>query len=161
MYEVACEGPGTCNTDNRSFKAYLSRWMAATTKLAPFTYDLIMSRLRASAAAAALQCSGGPNGETCGVKWTEGAKWDGATGVGEQMSALEVIQSNLITKVVGPVTDSTGGTSKGNPSAGSGGTSRPPGLSANTVTKKDRVGAGLLTSLVLIGVIGGAWWIVA
>lgn len=161
MYEVACEGPGTCNTDNRSFKAYLSRWMAATTKLAPFTYDLIMPKLRASAAAAALQCSGGPSGETCGVKWTEGAKWDGATGVGEQMSALEVIQSNLITKVDGPVTDSTGGTSKGNPSAGSGGTSRQPGLPSNTVTKKDRVGAGLLTSLVLIGVIGGAWWIVA
>lgn len=160
MYEVACEGPGTCNTDNKSFKAYLARWMAATTKMAPFTYNTIMLRLRASATAAALQCSGGPKGETCGLKWTEGAKYDGFTGVGEQMSAMEVFQSLLITKVDPPVTQVTGGTSQGDPSAGSGGTSRQPGLSTNALTKKDRVGAGILTVLVLIGAIGGVTWIV-
>lgn len=77
------------------------------------------------------------------------------------MSAMEVFQSNLITKVVGPVTNSTGGTSKGDPSAGSGGTSRQPALPTGAVTNKDRVGAGILTTLVLIGVVGGAWWIVA
>lgn len=161
MYEVACEGPKTCNTDNKSFKAYLSRWMAATTKLAPFTFDLIMPKLRASAAAAALQCSGGTDGKTCGLRWTEGAKWDGSTGVGEQMSAMEVFQSILITKAEAPVTNSTGGTSKGDPSAGTGGTSGQPGLVPNAVTKKDKVGAGILTTLVLMGVIGGSWWIVA
>lgn len=160
MYEVACEGPGTCNTDNKSFKAYLSRWMAATTKMAPFTYNAIMIRLRASASAAALQCSGGPDGQTCGLKWTEGAKYDGFTGVGEQMSAMEVFQSLLITKVDPPVTQVTGGTSQGDPSAGSGGTSGQPGLSPNAITKKDRVGAGILTVLVLIGAIGGVTWIV-
>lgn len=160
MYEVACEGPGTCNTDNKSFKAYLSRWMAATTKLAPFTFDTIMPKLRASAAAAALQCSGGADGKTCGLRWTEGAKWDGSTGVGEQMSAMEVFQSNLITKVEAPVTNNTGGTSKGDPSAGTGGTATQPGL-PNAVTKKDKVGAGILTTLVLMGVMAGTWWIVA
>ena len=159
MYEVACEGPKTCNTDNKSFKAYLSRWMAATTKLAPFTYDLIMPKLRASAAAAALQCSGGTDGTTCGLRWTEGANWDGFTGVGEQMSAMEVFLSNLITKVDAPVTNSTGGTSKGDPSAGTGGSGQP-GLNSAAVTKKDKVGAGILTTLVLVGVVGGAWWIV-
>ncbi len=159
MYEVACEALGTCNTDNKSFKAYLSRWMAATTKLAPFTYNIIMPKLRASAAAAALQCSGGPKGETCGLKWTEGAKWDGSTGVGEQMSAMEVFQSLLITKVDAPVTKGTGGTSKGDPSAGSG-TSTQPGTSSDSISKKDRVGAGILTVLALIGAIGGVWWIV-
>ena len=161
MYEVACEAPKTCNTDNKSFKAYLSRWMAATTKLAPFTYETIIRRLRASATAAALQCSGGADGKTCGLKWTDGAKWDGSTGVGEQMAAMEVFLANLITKVDGPVTNSTGGTSKGDPSAGSGGTSRQPALQQGAVTNKDRVGAGILTIMVLIGVIGGAWWIVA
>lgn len=159
MYEVACEPNGKCDVDQRSFKAYLSRWMAATTKMAPFTYDFVMTKLRASAQAAALQCSGGNDGQTCGLRWTMGPQWDGSYGVGEQMSALEVIQSNLIAKVVGPVTNSTGGTSKGNPAAGTGGDASPIGTP--DVTTGDRVGAGFLTTLVLVGVLGGAWWMVA
>ena len=159
MYEVACEGNGKCDVDQRSFKAYLSRWMAATTKMAPFTYDFVMTRLRASAQAAAQQCSGGADGQTCGLRWTQGPKWDGNYGVGEQMSALEVIQSNLIAKVSGPVTNSTGGTSKGNPSAGTGGDASL--LGTPDVTTGDRVGAGFLTTLVLVGVLGGAWWMVS
>ena len=134
--------------------------MAATTKWAPFTYELIKPKLRASAIAAAKQCSGGPDGTTCGLKWTNLDKWDGTSGVGQQMSALEVFQSNLITHVDSPVKSSTGGTSKGNPAAGSGGTSPQPNLPLNAITQKDRVGAGILTVLVLIGVIGGAWWMV-
>lgn len=160
MTEVACEGPGTCDTDNFSFKAYLSRWMAASTKFAPFTYDLIMPRLKASALAAAAQCIGGTDGTTCGTKWTAGPKWDGASGVGQQMSALEVIQSNLITQATGPVTNSTGGTSKGNPSAGTGGTTDPT-LPKSSITSKDRVGAGFLTTFVVVVLVGGVWWMVA
>lgn len=159
MYEAACERIGTCNTDNKSFKAYMSRWLAGTAKVAPFTYDIVMTRLRASAAAAALQCSGGPDGETCGLRWEMGAEYDGSAGVGEQMSALEVFQTNLLDRVDGPVKNSTGGTSKGNPSAGTGGTPMT-GLLTNRIEKKDKVGAGILTFLVLIGVIGGAWWMI-
>jgi len=161
MYEVACEPNGKCDVDQRSFKAYLARWMAATTKMAPFTYDAIMAKLQASAQAAALQCSGGANGNTCGLQWTMGAQYDGSFGVGEQMSALEVIQSNLISKVAGPVTNNTGGTSQGNPSAGTGGDSNSPGITVDPITTGDKVGAGFLTSLVLVGVLGGAWWMVA
>ena len=160
MFERACEPIGNCDTDNKSFKAYMARWMAATTKVAPFTYDIIIARLKASANAAALQCSGGTDGETCGLKWTEGAKYDGSAGVGEQLSAMEVFQTNLLAKVDGPVKNSTGGTSKGNPSAGTGGSSQP-GLPQGIITNKDRVGAGILTTLVLISVIGAAWWMVA
>jgi len=159
MYEVACEPNGKCDVDQRSFKAYLSRWMAATTKMAPFTYDFVMTKLRASAQAAALQCSGGDNGQTCGLRWTNGPKWDGSYGVGEQMSALEVLQSNLIAKVDGPVTNSTGGTSKGNPAAGTGGDASP--LGTPDITTGDRIGAGFVTTLVLVVVLGGAWWMVA
>ncbi|MCJ1364553.1 hydrolase 76 protein [Acarospora aff. strigata] len=159
MYEVACEPNGKCDVDQRSFKAYLARWMAATTKMAPFTYDYVMTRLRASAQAAAQQCSGGDDGVTCGLRWTAGPKWDGAFGVGEQMSALEVIQSNLISKVSGPVTNSTGGTSKGDPAAGTGGDVSPIGTP--DVTTGDKVGAGFLTTLILVSVLGGAWWMVA
>lgn len=161
MYEVACEPNGKCDVDQRSFKAYLARWMAATTKMAPFTYDTVMTKLQASAAAAAQQCSGTPTGNTCGLEWTKGAQWDGSYGVGEQMSALEVIQSNLIAKVSGPVTNHSGGTSQGNPSAGTGGDSNPAMITPSHVTTGDRVGAGFLTSLVLVGVLGGAWWMVA
>ncbi|KAI4123764.1 MAG: hypothetical protein LQ338_005113 [Usnochroma carphineum] len=160
MVEVACEPFNTCDTDNWSFKAYLARWMAATTKMAPWTYDVIMEKLRASAAAAALQCSGGSSGTLCGMKWTDGAKYDGTTGVGQQMSALEVIQSLLISKVAGPVTNSTGGTSKGDPSAGSGGTFDPT-LPQGAIQKKDRVGAGFLTTLIIVSGIGSIWWMLA
>jgi len=161
MYEVACETNGKCDVDQLSFKAYLSRWMAATTKMAPYTFDTIMPLLQTSAAAAALQCSGGSQDRTCGLKWTDGATWDGTYGVGQQMAAMEVLQSNLITEVSGPVTNTTGGTSVGNSNAGSGSTTSTTGVSTSPTTTGDRVGAGFLTSIVLIGIIGGAWWMVA
>ncbi|KAI4237557.1 MAG: hypothetical protein LQ349_001753 [Xanthoria aureola] len=160
MQEQACEPYGTCNTDNFSFKAYLARWMAASTKVAPYMYDGVMEKIRASAAAAALQCSGGASGTLCGIKWSDGAKYDGTTGVGQQMSALEVMQSLLISRVAAPVTQDTGGISKGDPSAGSAGTF-DPSLPQDTIERKDRVGAGILTTLVLVSGIGSTWWMIA
>ena len=162
MYEVACEPTNTCDTDNYSFKAYLSRWLAASIKYAPFINGTVMNLIQKSATAAALQCSGGPNGQMCGSKWTAGATWDGTMGVGQQMSALEVIQANLISQVPIPVTNRTGGTSQGNVAAGGGsGSSSNPALSTETITGKDKAGAGVLTTLVLISVIGGAWWMIS
>lgn len=161
MTEVACEGPGTCNVDNFSFKAYLSRWMAAATKLAPFTYDIVMPQIRASAAAAAQQCSGGDNGRMCGMRWIDGSKYDGTQGVGQQMGALSIITANLIERSSAPVTDSKGGISKGDPSAGTGGTSKNLALRQGQITQRDRVGAGFITTLVIISLIGGAWWMIA
>lgn len=159
MTEVACEGNGKCNIDQRSFKAYLSRWMAATVKLAPFTHDLIMPKLRASAQAAALQCNGPDN--ACGLRWTQGAEYDGSTGVGEQMSAMEVIQSNLIDYVPPRFTNKTGGTSKGDPNAGMSKTPGPLGIYQDEITVADRAGAGILTGFILICAVGGAWWVVS
>lgn len=158
MYEVACEPNGKCNTDQRSFKAYLSRWMTASTKLAPWTADYTMPKIRTSAQAAAKQCSGGPDGKTCGMKWTTDGVWDGNTGVGEQMCALEVIQSLLINDVPGPVTNATGGTSKGDYNAGAGSNKDPEQF--DTITTGDKVGAGFLTTVVLIALIGGGVWMV-
>ncbi|KAI4172937.1 MAG: hypothetical protein LQ343_003224 [Gyalolechia ehrenbergii] len=160
MVETQCEPFNACNTDNWSFKAYLSRWMAATTKMAPWTYDIVMERIRASAAGAALQCSGGSSGTLCGMKWTEGARYDGTTGVGQQMSALEVIQSLLVSRVAAPVTNSTGGTSRGDPSAGSSGTF-DPSLPQGTIQQRDKVGAGFLTTLIIISGIGSVWWMIS
>ena len=158
MQEVACESNGKCDVDQHSFKAYLSRWMAATTKMAPFTYSDVIAKLGPSAQAAALQCGGGENGRTCGLKWTDGATWDGSYGVGQEMAALEVIQSNLITQVSGPVTNSTGGTSQGNPNAGS--KSAGQYITQTTVTTGDRVGAGFLTTVVLVSFVGSLCWMI-
>ena len=97
MYEWACETGESgrhCNLDQQSFKAYLSRFMAKTALLAPFTKDSIMKYLTASAVGAAKSCSGGPDGKTCGSKWYTGG-WDGTSGVGQQLSALEVTQALL------------------------------------------------------------------
>ena len=157
MFEVACEPNGKCNTDQLSFKAYLARWMAATTKLAPFTYDFVQKKLRASAAAAAAQCSGGTRGTSCGTLWTNNGVYDGTYGVGQQMSALEVIQSNLIKDAKGPLSIVTGGTSKGDPSAGTGGTS-PMGPLPTPVTTRDRVGAGIITTIFIVFVLGSCVW---
>jgi mannan endo-1,6-alpha-mannosidase len=125
MYEAICEPyPRGCNTDQQSFKAYLSRWYALTTQLAPFTAEIIMPRLQASAQAAAATCIGGNDGRTCGLKWYLQNQWDGIYGVGEQMAAMEVIQSNLIPGMPGPFKAAAlggQGNSTANPSGGGAG----------------------------------------
>ncbi|KAK4635555.1 Mannan endo-1,6-alpha-mannosidase DCW1 [Fulvia fulva] len=162
MYEVACEPSSNCNIDQQSFKAYLTRWMAATTKVVPWTHDIIMPLIQQSAQACAKTCSGNSpvdqSGTACGTKWTQDT-WDNTFGVGQQMNALEVFQSNLIDAVAGPLGNDTGGTSKGDPSAGSGGDRSLAPQAA--ITTSDRAGAGILTALVLVGLVGGAWWMVA
>lgn len=72
MKEVACEDNGKCDVDQRSFKAYLSRWMAATTKVAPFTAATLLPLLSASAQAAIKTCNAGTDGNQCGLRWTQG-----------------------------------------------------------------------------------------
>lgn len=161
MVEIACEPTQTCNHDQPSFKAYLSRWMAAATQIAPFTANIIMPKLQASAKGAAAQCVGGGDGNTCGRSWYSN-KWDGKTGVGEEMSAMSVIQANLITKVAAPFTHNTGGTSKGDNNAGSQGdnpvTVNDPSASMK-ITTGDKAGAGILTAIVLTSLVGTTWWI--
>ena len=182
MVEVACENANTCNTDQLSFKAYLSRWLAATAVLAPFTAPTIQPMLANSAAAAAKQCNGGTSKTLCGTKWTAGGAWDGTTGVGQQMSALEVVQTNLAFIGLnstgggsnasgagsasggegggkGPLTQTTGGTSQGDPNAGT----TPQTWSGNMLqgppTTGDKAGASILTVMLVSLICGGSFWI--
>lgn len=145
--------------DQRSFKGYLARWMAATTQMAPFTYDQLMPKLKASAEAAAKTCTGGDKGTTCGLKWTE-QKWDHTKDFGQQMAALEVIQANLITRVAPPVTSNDGGTSKGNPGAGGKPKEPKPFALSFPITTADRAGAGILTALMMITIGGSCGWLI-
>jgi mannan endo-1,6-alpha-mannosidase len=161
MYERQCETTVTCDTDQESFKAYFARFLALTIKLAPYTEPIITPWIRTSSVQAAKQCSSGVDGNTCGLKWTTNGVWDGKYGVGEQMAALEVIQSNLIDFVDAPVTNSTGGTSKGNPNAGTGGDQDPTDTADDKpVTTGDRVGAGFSTAIVVVLILGGTAWMI-
>lgn len=102
MYEPPCEKVNTCNTDQFSFKAYLSRFMWASTLIAPFTAPTVSGLLTKSAQAAAAACSGPSDGVTCGARWYTGG-FDGQYGVGQQMSALEVIQGLLVSGSPAPM----------------------------------------------------------
>ncbi|KAF3910120.1 hypothetical protein AA313_de0205660 [Arthrobotrys entomopaga] len=161
MYEVACEPYGMCNVDQRSFKAYLARWMGLTMQLASFTTNTIMGYLTQSATGAAANCIGGTNKQTCGGRWTSdvAAKWDGNFGVGEQMTALEIFQNLLATKSFPPCTATTCGNSTGDPNAGTGNAIQT-GKTNKPATTGDRVGAGFLTTLCLGLLLGGTYWLV-
>lgn len=69
---------------------------------------------------------------------------------------MEVIQSTLIDSVPGPVSQGHGGISKGDPSAGTGGDEVEP---LKKITTSDRAGAWISTLLVLVFVVGGAWYV--
>lgn len=149
-YEIACE-TGGCNADMETFKGYLHRWMAATAKLAPFTKARIMPVLLNSTLAAVKQCTGGSNGRFCGFHWTSGV-FDGEIGAAQQMNVLGALSSLLIDNVPLPLTNATGGTSIGNPLAGSDDASKL--RQYDPITTGDKAGAAILTMLLVSGGLG-------
>lgn len=159
MWEVACERKDTCEVDQRSFKAYLARWLGATAQLAPFAMDIIKPYVQNSALGAAKACTGGLDGEECGLRWYTG-ECDGSFGVGEQMSAMEIFVANLALDGEVPVTNTTGGTSRGDPNAGMGkpDTKDPDWEYIKTITAADKAGAGIITALLILAISGAAYW---
>lgn len=166
VYEQFCEGNKLCNNDQQSFKGYLLRWMASTTQLAPYTYSIIKPMLEKSAAAAASVCTGsspppkykGNPGTACGFSWMPAGTFDDKVAVGSMMNALDAIMYNLVGKAAAPVTANAGGTSKGDPNAGSSGTADPTAL--KPLTTADKAGAGIITVLFIIGALGGTAFMV-
>ncbi|KJK76144.1 Mannan endo-1,6-alpha-mannosidase [Metarhizium anisopliae BRIP 53293] len=147
--EITCEDEGTCTTDMITYKGFMHRWYSYITQLAPFTANTINPVLKTSAAAAVKQCAGGAYRRQCGFKWASG-KYDGTTGAGQEMSVLAAVSSQLI-NVAGkaPVTADSGGISTGDPSAGSGADNFQN--KTRPVTTADRVGASIVTLLLLAG----------
>ena len=94
MVETNCEPSATCDVDQLSFKAYLSRYMAATMAVLPSTQSTILPLLQKSARGAVESCGSGPDASTCGTKWNIGT-WDNTMGVGQQLSGLEVVHGLL------------------------------------------------------------------
>lgn len=101
MFEAACELTSTCDIDQQSMKAYLARWLATSSIVAPYIAGRVGVLLRASALGAASACTSGTYGNTCGSKWYING-YDGITGLGEQLSALEVVTGLLANDSMAP-----------------------------------------------------------
>ncbi|KJZ71742.1 hypothetical protein HIM_08884 [Hirsutella minnesotensis 3608] len=145
--EISCETVDKCTTDMFTFKGFMHRWYSVITQMVPSTAQAVVPILKTSANAAIKQCTGGALGRQCGFKWDSGV-YDGKTGAGQQMSVLGAVLSQLArTSAKPPVTANTGGTSKGNPNAGSRG-NRPLGQ-GRPITAADKAGAGIVTVIVL------------
>ena len=94
MSEVACEPYETCNNDQLAFKALAAQWIGATLRIAPNNAGSLPDNLRSSAQAATRQCSGGKNRTACGTAWTL-PKSNGEYGLGQELSAMNVVLANL------------------------------------------------------------------
>jgi len=103
MYESSCELGNTCNNDQYSFKAYLARWMGKAAVLAPYVADFVNDLLTASALGSAASCAENSGGVICGTQWYTGS-YDGQTGLGQQLSALECVQALLANGTAPPPT---------------------------------------------------------
>ncbi|KAM7185116.1 putative glycoside hydrolase [Naviculisporaceae sp. PSN 640] len=156
MVEVACELPDKvqCTTDMLSFKGYVHRFLSQTAMIAPPVRDIILPVLRSSAAGMAKSCT--PQG-VCGFRWNRG-KYDGNTGAGQQMNALGALTGLLLEyNRIMPVTNTTGGTSKGD--AGAGGNPSDQGIGEfGELGVKDQAGAAILTALMLVSFVGCLIW---
>jgi mannan endo-1,6-alpha-mannosidase len=159
MIERSCElADGVqCNVDQHSFKGYMHRALATVAVVAPFTRDTVMQTLRTSTAGCVSSCLADG---TCGFRWNTG-EYDGDVAhgpAGQQMSALAALSTLLIDQdhvLNGPLTNSTGGTSLGDPNAGSAYREREP---LRDITAGDRAGAGILTAVVLASFLGAVVW---
>lgn len=148
MVEVACEKPDMCSTDMKPFKSYLARSLASTIKTAPYTKELLMKKLGASAEAAAKVCVDRDNGDDsmtiCPHNWRDPAEKNLKNDVGNQMSALGVIQVNLLDEVSAPInvnsssydSSATDPSGTGSPTTTSSGSATSTGAAVQLDTKQ-------------------------
>lgn len=158
MYEGACQPSEKCNNDQRSFKGIFSRFLGLTMLLAPSFNQTIFEYLTPTTKAVMKSCSGGTDGHTCGLNWSNGS-WDGYYGLGEQMSALELLLTRLIWTKGSMLSAATGASSTGN--ATSAGSSRNTVILNNdiSVVGSDRAKAGVITAAFMIVFVAFTWWI--
>ncbi|CAL5872721.1 uncharacterized protein PFLUO_LOCUS6988 [Penicillium psychrofluorescens] len=164
MFELSCDGfIKTCfDSNNFLMKGWTTSWLALTATLVPQTYSQILPKLQASAGGAAKACSGSTlGGNECGESWVTGS-FDGRAGMEPEISAGNCFAANLIAFnnniANGPLTQTTGGNSKGNPNAGKNGNNG--GTTLRPITTGDRAGAGILTVGFVAGWVALMAWLV-
>jgi mannan endo-1,6-alpha-mannosidase len=158
MYEPSCQPGYRCNNDQRSFRALWSRSLSLTSIMAPGLYDDIRPYIEASAKGAAESCLGGRDGVTCGINWSLGA-YDDNYGLGEQISALEIIMALFARSEVPPYTSTNGGSAVSDPEAGLDSRAET-NRKVLDIRNRDKAGAGFLTALVLLAILGMAIWMI-
>ncbi|KAG0676615.1 hydrolase 76 protein [Pichia californica] len=164
MYEATCMPVHTCQTDQRSFRAYLARFLQLTAILVPDTYDTVYAHLKTTAKAVGLSCVGGTDGHTCGMNWSYSGLnpnnygWDGYYGLGEQMSALEVLQSLVAIDRPAPYTSRDGGSSTGDVTFGNSTTVAT--VKMLDLDKGDTAGASIITVIVGITIIALGYYVI-
>ncbi|KAK0666817.1 glycosyl hydrolase family 76-domain-containing protein [Cercophora samala] len=160
-YEIPCEGrDGACTPDMLFFKGMVTRYLASTVQLAPFTKDAISKVLKTNAEAAVKTCTGGDNNRQCSFSWAKG-KFENETDIPSQLNTLsaltvllqdEVSQKGVATNVTSnPSGGSDGGNGNGDGNSGQGqngngsgnGNGNGNGGSAGTTT---RVTVGVLVA---------------
>jgi len=157
-----CQDSKKCNNDQRCFKGIYLQQLSQTAVLVPDLQDDIMTAINASAKAAAQSCSGGRDGHTCGMNWNQGS-YDDMYGLGEQINAVSAFTSSLVLSKDGPYTAHNGGSSNDTAtkgiSSGSGSNTNPL-EDDRPVTTGDRAGAGIVTAILMIFLIGVGIWII-
>ncbi|KAF2170284.1 glycoside hydrolase family 76 protein [Zasmidium cellare ATCC 36951] len=162
--EVACTMEDNCNVDQKAYKATLARALnifQSQTASSPSTFNGTSSSdaysraaaiLRASAEGAAAQCSGGDDGTTCGFDWSS-STWDGTSGMGQELNALEVLLANLPAKALNTANDTSiagsGGSGSNSTSTEESGGSNSTGTStgsAESASSSTSGAAGLWSS---------------
>jgi hypothetical protein len=94
----------------------------------------------------------------CGMSWWK-TGFDGVKGLGQQISALNILTVLLVDSVPPPFTSKTGGNSKGNADLGKGSEDSSIPDFFEPISTADRAGASILTILVVGFWVSGAWWL--
>ncbi|GCE99276.1 hydrolase 76 protein [Zygosaccharomyces mellis] len=157
LFEYSCQSSHSCNTDQRSFKAYYITMLAATAQLIPDFSERIMGLINSTAYGAAQSCVGGYDGHTCGIDWNQNG-WDGQYGLGEQMAALEALVVTQAMNRPAPYNSTNGGNSTGDGAAGT--QKAPTNLKPLHITSGSRAGAGIITCVVGFSIIASFLWLV-
>lgn len=181
LYEPACMSLGpngrlTCTNDQRCFKAVFLQLVGNTMYMLPQAKNLMWDKLSTTAQAASWSCSGGYDGHTCGLNWTYSG-YDGNAGLGEQICALGAFNAILApekSKIYRAAdlpelyqasnssanqTESSQGSVYGYGDAGANSTQNVTAHKLNLDTG-DKAGAGVLTAVVLLFLIGSSAWLV-
>lgn len=95
LTEFACEQQELCNTYQMAMKGSFAEILSSVAILAPQTTSKILPLLQGSAIAAAKSCTGGANGTECGNQWYR-SKYDGSTGMAQDLSATGLFTANLV-----------------------------------------------------------------
>ncbi|KXT16755.1 hypothetical protein AC579_5460 [Pseudocercospora musae] len=151
LYEVACAPNNNCNVDQLAFRAPLARALANVRDMVNTTVltlngtsstftnqtECISTIIDTSAQGAVQQCAAATNESQtmvrCGSNWSSN-KWDGTRGLGQDLSALEIMlaaiprkQLNTMNSTVNGNGTSTTGNGNGSGTGGGSATSSPAG----------------------------------